>query len=94
MTDREFIKTNLQKLQKILEAKADEYISNDKWDKAMNLSAFSIACSSALELLKEQDAIRPEPIMGTSVCDCGKCKHAVAPGMNYCPTCGCQIDWN
>lgn len=47
-----------------------------------------------LALLKEQEAVRPEPIMGTSVCDCGKCKHAVAPGMNYCPSCGCQINWN
>ena len=51
-------------------------------------------CKDAIALLKEQKATRPELIMGTSICDCGKCKHAVAPGMNYCPVCGCRIDWN
>ena len=45
-------------------------------------------------ILKEQKAVKPEPIMGTSISDCGKCRHAVAPGMNYCPVCGCRIDWN
>lgn len=47
-----------------------------------------------LSLLKEREAVKPEPIMGTSISDCGKCRHAVAPGMNYCPVCGCRIDWN
>lgn len=44
--------------------------------------------------LEKQETVKPEPIMGTSICDCGKCKHAVTLGMNYCPVCGCQIDWN
>ena len=56
-TDREFIKAELQKLQKILEARADMYIGNDNWNKATNLLSFATACSGALELLKAQEAI-------------------------------------
>lgn len=55
MTDREFIKTELQKLQKILEARADMHIGNDNWNKATNLLSFETACSGALKLLKEQE---------------------------------------
>lgn len=50
--------------------------------------------TDVIALLKEQEAVKPEPIMGTSISDCGKCRHAVAPGMDYCPVCGCRIDWN
>lgn len=57
MTDREFIKAELQKLQKILEAKSDMYISNDKWDKSKELLSFALACSGAIELLEAKPPI-------------------------------------
>lgn len=58
MTDMEFIKAELQKLQKTLEARADMYIRKDNWNQAKNLLSFATACSGALELLKEQEAKR------------------------------------
>lgn len=46
-----------------------------------------------LEILKEREKIKPKVIMGTPICACGKCDHSVAEGMNFCPVCGCVIDW-
>lgn len=46
-----------------------------------------------LEILKENEIIKPKAVMGTSIYSCGKCDHSVAKGMNFCPVCGCLIDW-
>ena len=88
MTDREFIKAELQKLQKILEARADMYIGNDNWNKATNLLSFATACSGALELLKAQEAI----LLENQHKPYGISTNANSPWISRCPRCGKKVE--
>lgn len=53
---------------------------------------------NALELLKEQEPVRPRwthPEVGTNVLMCGGCGVAIPLGKpNYCPWCGRAVKWD
>lgn len=44
-------------------------------------------------MLDKQNSIKPKKIKGAIICNCGRCKHIISPGTNYCPACGFAIDW-
>lgn len=88
MTDMEFIKTELQKLQKILKDRADMYIGNDNWNKATNLLSFETACSGALEMLKEQEPI----LLENQHKPYGISTNANSPWISRCPRCGKKVE--
>ena len=97
----DFIKTNLQKLQKILEDSVDMCIDNDNWDKATNLVSFAIACNDALELLKAQEEVKPTiNEYGEAYCICGENVGIIPSSKNlpkicskYCSECGRRMKW-
>lgn len=96
VTDRDLIKAELQNLQKLLEAKADMSIGAGK----MKMLSFANACSGALELLKEREAVKPKEVnlYPTVQYACGFCGHISVGSKDYharyCPECGRAVKWD
>ena len=54
---------------------------------------FGCTVYSALELLKEQEAIKPKRSNISPDWVCGKCGVFVSQLDNYCPRCGNEVKW-
>ena len=50
----------------------------------------------ALELLKEQEAVKPRRIDGkrNHFIKCGNCNDDLMTGYKFCPNCGKAVKWN
>lgn len=92
MTDREEVMTELNGLQLWLKGQVILVPGHEDWQNALKV------CTNALDLLKEQGAVRPErEYSGGGVTwwyVCGNCKTAINPNDKFCHECGREVKWS